>query len=137
MRQRMEEHRKSPSCAGCHTKMDPIGLALEHYDPVGRWRDTDQGLPIDATGQLEDGRTFDGAAALAQVIKTDPRFTECATQKIFSYALGRTPRGYDDLRLAALTKGFADLHHRTKALIVSIIHNDAFRMRRGEPRRTP
>ena len=78
-----------------------------------------------------DGSTFDGAAPLAQVIKSDPRFAECATQKIFSYALGRRPVGIDEPRLKALTKGFADGKHRTRALIVSIIHNDAFRMRRG------
>jgi hypothetical protein len=127
----MEEHRKSPSCASCHVRMDPIGLALENYDPIGRWRDADQGQPIDVTGQLEDGRTFDGPAALARVIKTDPRFAECATEKIFTYAIGRTRRAGDDTRVAALTKGFADGEHRTKALIASIIHNDAFRMRRG------
>ena len=131
MRQKMEEHRKNPSCAGCHAQMDPIGFALEHFDPIGRWRDTDQGQAIDATGQFDDGRKFDGAHELAQVIKGDPRFGECATQKVLSYALGRTPREGDVTRLSALTKGFADGQHRTKALIVSIIHNDAFRMRRG------
>lgn len=130
MRERMEEHRKSPSCAGCHTLMDPIGLALEHYDAIGQWRNTDQGQPIDATGEI-DGHSFDGAEGLAQVIKSDPRFVRCATQKIFAYALGRSPRGADRGRLDALTKGFAERQHRIRALIGEIIHNDAFRMRRG------
>ena len=130
MRQKMAEHRKNPGCAGCHTQMDPIGLALEHYDALGRWRDTDQGLPIDASGQLPGG-SFDGADGLARVIKNDPRFVKCATRKFFSYALGRTPQAIDAPRLEALAKGFADGHHRTKALIADIIHNDAFRMRRG------
>jgi hypothetical protein len=131
MRQKMEQHRSNPACAGCHVQMDAIGLAFEHYDAIGRWRDADQGLPIDATGQLPGGQTFDGVGGLATVIKNDPRFVQCATQKLFAYALGRDPQPLDDPRMTALTKGFADEHHRTKALLVSIIHNDAFRMRRG------
>ena len=131
MRQRMEEHRKNPACAGCHTLMDPIGLALEHYDAIGRWRDTDQGQAIDATGVLGNGKAFDGATQLAQVIKTDPRFMKCATQKVFTYALGREPMDTEGTRLNALGKGFADGQFRARTLILDIIHNDAFRMRRG------
>jgi len=127
----MEEHRKNPACAGCHTLMDPIGLALEHYDAIGRWRDTDQGQAIDATGVLGNGKAFDGATQLAQVIKTDPRFMKCATQKVFTYALGREPMDTEGTRLNALGKGFADGQFRARTLILDIIHNDAFRMRRG------
>ena len=131
MRQRMQEHRNNPGCYGCHSQMDPIGFAFEHYDAIGRWRDTDQSQPIDTTGDLPDGRSFDGTASLASVIKSDPRFGRCATTKLFSYALGRTPRAADDPRIDALAQGFADAKSRTKALITSLIHNDAFRMRRG------
>lgn len=131
MRQRMDAHRSNPACAGCHTQMDPIGFSLEHYDAVGRWRDTDQGLPIDATGTISGGRSFDGAASLASVVKKDPRLGACATTKLFSYALGREPQDLDADRLGALTKGFAGAQHRARALIVSLVHNDAFRKRRG------
>lgn len=131
MRQKMEQHRANPACAGCHVQMDAIGLSLEHYDPIGRWRDADQGQPIDASGKLADGRSFDGADGLAKIVKDDPRFVKCATEKVFAYALGRNPAALDDARMEALTKGFADERYRTKALIVSIIHNDAFRLRRG------
>jgi hypothetical protein len=131
MRQIMEQHRASPSCAGCHTSMDPIGFALEHYDAVGRWRDADHGQPIDSAGVLPDGRAFDGAPSLAAVIKGDPRFGECATKKLFSYALGRSPRAIDGPRIVALARGFADARNRARALIISLVHNDAFRMRRG------
>ena len=65
------------------------------------------------------------------MIKSDPRFVKCATRKVFSYALGREPQAIDSPRLDALTKGFADGNHRARALILDIIHNDAFRMRRG------
>jgi hypothetical protein len=131
MRQKLDEHRKNPACMSCHTQMDPIGFALEHYDAIGRFRETDMGLAIDATGATPTGQTFDGAAELAQVIKSDPRFIDCATRKLFTYALGRVPGPYDERRLKGLTKAFAKDDYRTKDLIVNIIGSDAFRMRRG------
>ncbi len=131
MRQRMEEHRRNPICATCHTQMDPIGFSLEHYDAIGRWRELDQGLPIDASGVLPDGQAIDGAGELASALKADPRFERCATHKLYTYALGRVPKAYDATRLADLTSGFARGGHRTRDLIIDIVHSDAFRMRRG------
>lgn len=131
MRQRMEAHRSNPACSGCHTMMDPIGLAFEHFDGIGRWRDTDQGQPIDATGQLTNGATFDGAGQLADVIRNDARFTKCATRKFFSYSLGREPRDYDQTRLDALGADFAKQGYHASQLVIDIVRNDAFRKRRG------
>ncbi len=131
MRQRLEEHRKNPACQSCHTQMDPIGFALEHYDALGRWRDTDQGQAIDATGKTPAGIAFDGAGELAKVIKDDPRFIDCATRKLFTYALGRVPGTYDERRLKGLVRAFAKDDYRTRDLISNIIDSDAFRMRRG------
>ena len=131
MRQRLDEHRKDPACQSCHTQMDPIGFALEHYDALGRWRDTDQGSPIDATGKMASGRAFDGADELAKVVKSDPRFIDCVTRKLFTYALGRVPGSYDERRLKGLVAAFAKQGYRTKELVVNIIGSDAFRMRRG------
>jgi Protein of unknown function (DUF1592)/Protein of unknown function (DUF1588)/Protein of unknown function (DUF1587)/Protein of unknown function (DUF1595)/Protein of unknown function (DUF1585) len=131
MRERMEAHRKNPVCATCHTQMDPIGFALEHYDAVGRWRNTDQGQPIDASGVLPGGQAIDGATELAAAIKKDPRFERCATRKLYTYALGRVPEPFDAQRLAGLTATFAAGGHRTRDLIVDIVHSDAFRMRHG------
>lgn len=131
IRQQMEQHQKQPGCSGCHTQMDPIGFAMEHYDAIGRWRDDDQNQPIDATGKLPTGQTVDGAAQLAQVIKQDPRFLKCATQKVFSYALGREPQSFDAERIDALKNGLTTTEYRAKELIMNIIRNDAFRMRRG------
>jgi hypothetical protein len=131
MRQQLAQHRADPACASCHTEMDPIGLAFEHYDAIGRWRDTDNGVAIDTTGTLLDGSNFDGAAQLAALIKEDPRFISCTTGKLFSYALGREPQAYDSVRVDALGRGLADTQYRAKSLITNIIHNDAFRMRHG------
>lgn len=131
-RERLDEHRKNPMCNSCHSQMDPLGFALEHYDAIGRWRSKDDGLPIDATGKLPTGETFDGAAELAQVLKADPRFVACATRKLFTYALGRVPASYDERRIASLVNAFAKDKYRMHNLIVNIIGSDAFRMRRGK-----
>lgn len=131
MRQRMEEHRKNPICASCHTQMDPIGFSLEHYDAIGQWRDTDQGQPIDATGQLPGGLPIDGEAQLAQALKSDPRFPRCATRKLFTFALGRVAQPFDEARLLMLSDRFAASGYRIRALIEDIVHTDAFRMRHG------
>jgi hypothetical protein len=131
MRERMDQHRKNPVCATCHTLMDPIGFALENFDGLGRWREMDQGATIDATGELPGGQKIDGAAQLASALKNDPRFARCATRKLYTYALGRVPQSFDEPRLAGLTASFTANGQRTRDLIVDIVHSDAFRMRRG------
>lgn len=131
VRQRMEEHRKNPACASCHTQMDPIGFSLENFDALGRWRTHDDGVPIDATGTLPDGTAIDGPVDLANAIKKDPRFADCVTKKLYSYALGRSPRGYDAERLTALSRAFVAGKFKTRDLIRNIVRSDAFRMRRG------
>jgi hypothetical protein len=131
VRERMEEHRKNPACASCHALMDPVGFALEGYDAIGRTRTEDEGHPIDTRGQLASGEVVDGAAALAAAIKADPRFAACTTRKLFAYALGRSPRPYDAVRLSSLSRGFAARGYRMTELILDIVHDDAFRMRRG------
>lgn len=130
IRERMEQHRENPVCASCHSQMDPIGFALEKYDAVGKWRELDEGVPIDATGQLPGGKTIDGAFELSQAIKEDPRFARCVTRKLYAYALGRAPQAFDEPRLAGLANGFVATDYRMRELILDIVYSDAFRMRR-------
>ena len=68
MRQRFEAHRAEPTCAACHVRMDPIGFAMENFDAIGRWRDDDNGFPIDASGSLPEGERFNGPAELRKVL---------------------------------------------------------------------
>ncbi len=131
MRQRLDEHANNPACASCHTQLDPIGFALEHYDGIGRWRDADQGQPIDATGTLPTGQTFDGEAGLAGVLKADPRFPACATHKLYAYALGRVPQSFDEPRIQGLVAAFAAGGYRARDLMMTLVRSDAFLMRRG------
>ena len=97
MRERMEEHRRNPACAACHALMDPVGLSLENFDAIGRWRTLTAGLaPIDATGGLPDGTTFDGVAGLRQaLLDRSDQFVRTLVDKLMTYALGRATEHYD------------------------------------------
>ena len=96
MRERMEQHRANPVCASCHTRMDPLGFALENFDAIGKWRTTEAGTPIDASGTLPDGASFDGPAELrAMLAGRDSEFVTTVTSKLLTYALGRGVEYYD------------------------------------------
>lgn len=130
LRERMAEHRKDPSCASCHDKMDALGFALENYDPIGRWRDEDGGLPIDAGGQFPDGRTIKGPEDLRTLLRRDPAFLRCVTKKLFVYAVGREVRPAD---LPAIDDMLGKLAPETVTLdrlILGIVNSDAFRKRK-------
>jgi hypothetical protein len=141
-RERLEAHRrKGTTCNGCHQYMDPLGLAFEHYDTVGRWRDTDLGAAIDATGQVPiTNAPFDGAISLAAALKNDGRVADCIVQKLFTYALGRglrlSPQPGDAIDDVA---GVADVKSRLLAggnrlslLVELIAESPLMTMRVGE-----
>ena len=96
MRQQMEEHRKNATCASCHSRMDPLGFGLENFNAIGEWRTQDGKFPIDASGQLPDGRKFKGAADLKTILRQDHQaFGQGLTEKMLTYALGRGLERYD------------------------------------------
>ena len=84
LRDRLELHRADPACASCHNLMDPLGLGLEHYDAIGRYRTEDDGFAVDASGQLIDGETFTNAREMAALIQDDARFDHCVVEKLFT-----------------------------------------------------
>lgn len=133
VRERLELHRTDPVCRSCHQVMDPIGLALEHFDGVGQWREEDNGQPIDATGSMPDGTVFNDARDMAAFIASDPRFDRCAVHKTFTRALGRAP-GVEDLVWFEMIE--ADYHAgggSFPALAKAVVLSPAFRNKRGEP----
>jgi hypothetical protein len=90
LREKLAQHRANPVCASCHSRIDPLGFALENYDVIGRWRTEDGGQPIDAKGELPDGRTIEGPAELkAVLIEKKELFIRNLTTKVLGYALGR------------------------------------------------
>ncbi len=134
LRQRMEQHRRSPQCAGCHRLMDPIGFSLENFDNIGAWRDTEAGQPIDATGQLADGTGVKGIDDLrAAVLSRSNAFMSTATRKMLTYALGR-PLTYADMpAVRAIAKKVAADKNRFSSLILGVVESAPFQMRVKRP----
>src|SRR5690349_24724059 len=82
-RQQLEEHRANPACAGCHSLFDPLGMALEHFDSIGNYRETENGIAIDPSGILEDGTPFDGAQELGTILGNSASVTECLLRNFY------------------------------------------------------
>ena len=132
LRQKLEAHRQKPECAGCHRLMDPLGFGLESFDAVGVFRQTDEGSPVDASGQLPNGANFSDNIQLADLLASDPRFLRCVTMKLFTYAIGRTPMDADEGQLLQIIDQFGTSNASLRQLVLSIIRSEPFRSRRGE-----
>jgi hypothetical protein len=134
VRDRLEQHRKIESCAACHAAIDPLGFGLDSFDGIGAFRTEDSGYAIDATGELPDGRTFDGAVQLAELLAGDPRVYRCVTEKLYTYALGRRPDTRDAREhIDELAGELAASGYRLRELVLAVVTHNAFRNRRGEP----
>ena len=129
-RDRFSQHRADPACAGCHTLMDPIGLGFEHYDALGQWRDQDQGLPIDATGDVTSSDVsgpFNGAVELTQRLAQSQAVKDCLVQTWFRFAHGRSVTPADEGNLAVLRAKFANGAYKVSELMVAVTETKAFR----------
>jgi hypothetical protein len=136
IRERMAAHRANPVCASCHSTIDPAGFALENFDATGAWRDTDEfGKPIDPSGTLPDGTTFQTLAQFRAALLSRPdRFVSTLTQKLTTYALGRGLEYYDMPAVRTMMKRAAAGDYRFSSLILGIVDSVPFQMRRGQPR---
>jgi hypothetical protein len=133
VRERMEEHRANPVCAGCHKIMDPIGLALENFDAVGRWRTEDAGSKIDASGQLVDGTPVDGPASLRKALLARPEaFVGAMTDKLLMYGVGRETKYYDMPVVRSIMRNSARNQYRFSDLVLGIVKSAPFQMKMKE-----
>jgi hypothetical protein len=133
LRQRMEAHRENAVCASCHSKMDPIGFGLENFDAVGGWRDKEGKLPINASGTLPDGRSFNGPVELTKILKSESgAFAQCLSEKMMTFALGRGIELYDRPALKKINTGIVAGQHRFSSVVLEIVKSMPFQMRRGE-----
>jgi hypothetical protein len=139
VRERMEEHRKNPACAGCHNIMDPLGFSLENFDAVGAWRvRSESGAPIDASGKLVDGTVVDGPVSLRNaLLARSGAFTQTLTEKLMTYAIGRGVEYYDMPAVRSIVRGSQPNDYRFSSLILGIVRSAAFQMRRTEIAETP
>jgi hypothetical protein len=130
LREQMEAHRADPICASCHLRMDPLGFALEHFDGTGAWRNSDAGLPIDASAKMPDGTAFEGLPGLRAWLLAHPdRFVHALTEKLLTYALGRGLEYYDEPSVRAIEREAALDGDRLPALLTAIVKSTPFRMR--------
>ncbi len=131
VREQMELHRSNPTCASCHRLIDPVGFALENFNPVGQWRQaTPEGTAIDAAGVLSDGSKVDGPAALREVILSRPEaFITILTERMLTYALGRGVEPSDMSVVRSIVRQAAQNNYRFTSIIMGIVESAPFQMR--------
>ncbi len=133
VRERMEQHRKSPACSSCHKMMDPIGLAMENFDVTGRLRLRDNGMPIDSHGELWDGSKAENLMQLqAALLKRDQTLLRTFTRNLLAYAVGRRIEAYDMPTVRQIVRDAATKDHRMTAYILGVVKSPAFQMQRAD-----
>ena len=130
LRERLELHRRDPACAVCHRAMDGLGFALEPFDAVGRLRERDGSFPVDARAELPDGRRFEGPLGLSGILREDPAFLRCLTEKLLTYALGRGLGRKDRPTVEAVLARLDPERPTMLELLRGIVGSEAFRKRR-------
>jgi hypothetical protein len=133
LRKRMEQHRANASCASCHQRMDPLGFGFENFDAIGAWRERDGKLPIDSSGTLPDGQSFQKPQELRAILKAKSQdFCRCLTEKMLTYALGRGLEPYDQSAVDHICSRVAKDDYRFSRLVIEIVNSDPFQKRRGK-----
>ena len=132
-RERMERHRSSPVCASCHRFIDPIGLALDNFDAVGKWRIRENMAALDTRGQFYDGTAISTPPELAAVLLKRPTpLVRNFTERLLAYALGRPTEYYDQPAVRAIARAAEADGYKISALIRGVVRSDAFQLRRAQ-----
>jgi hypothetical protein len=133
LRDRLQQHRANPACASCHNLMDPIGFALENYDAIGRWRDAENGQPIDSKSSLWNGAEVDRVQDIEAVLLAHPElFVHTLTEKLMTYALGRGIEPMDGPAVRAIVRDSKKSDYRFSAIVLGIVKSDAFQKRMSQ-----
>ena len=134
VREQMEAHRVNPACSGCHSRMDPMGFALENFDAIGRWRTTSgNNVPIDSSGVLPDGTKFQGPVGLRKVLLSHrEELVSTVTEKLLTYALGRGVEYTDAPAIRKIVRETAAGGHRWSSLLLGVVQSTPFQMRRSQ-----
>lgn len=129
VRERLDAHRQDPVCAGCHARMDPIGLALDNFDAVGHWRTSEGGTPVDPSGGFPDGTKFRGPAELRKVLlNRSDQFVSTVVEKLLIYALGRGLTEHDAPAVRGIVRQAAASHYRWSSLVLGVVNSMPFLM---------
>jgi hypothetical protein len=135
-RQRFIQHEAEPTCAGCHVLIDPVGLPFENYDAIGQWRDMEQGLPIDVSGNLtrtDVEGAFNGVVEMTGKLAQSSLVAECFVRQLFRFTFGRGESAADDARIATITRGFNGTNGQVRTLLVALTQTPDFRYLAQEP----
>ena len=133
VRERLAEHRTNPACKSCHSVIDPIGFSLEHFDAIGRWREVEEGRPIDATGGLPDGSRFEGVTGLEQALRRRPElFVRSLAENLLMFGLGRVIDEHDAPAIRSVVRQAKTHDYRFSSLVVGIVNSVPFRMRKTQ-----
>jgi hypothetical protein len=133
VRERLARHTEDPACASCHATMDPPGFALEGFDAIGRWRDSDAGEPVDSAATLPDGTAVDGPASLRAAILARPEiFVGTLTQKLMTYALARGLEPTDMPAVRKIVRDARDDDYRFGAVVLGVVESVPFTMRKPQ-----
>jgi hypothetical protein len=134
MRELLTAHRASPTCAGCHKVMDPIGFALENFDAVGAWRTREADAEIDASGELADGTAVDGVVALRNALLRRPEvFVTTMSEKMLTYAIGRGLDARDMPVVRGIVRGAAAADYRFSSIVLGVVSSTPFQWRMTPP----
>jgi len=129
LRERMEAHRTNPVCASCHQIFEPMGLALENFDAVGKWRTYDDGAVIDPTGVTTDGTKLEGVKSLRELTtRYSDQFAQVVTEKLLTYAVGRGMEVQDMPMVRTITRASKAKNYRFSSLVMGVIESKAFQM---------
>jgi hypothetical protein len=133
LREVLDLHRGKPLCSSCHSRMDPLGLALESFNALGMWREKERGQPIDAAGQLITGESFNNVRELKRILKSEHHsdFYHCLTEKLLTYALGRGLEYYDVETVDRIVARLEQENGRFSALLMGIVESAPFQKRRN------
>jgi mono/diheme cytochrome c family protein len=134
MRERMVQHRANPACSSCHNLMDPLGLSMENFDAIGRWRTrTESGAALDSAGSLPDGTNFEGMAGLKNALLKHPDlFATTVTEKLMTYGLGRGLEYYDAAAIRQIVRSVRNDDYHFSSIILGIVNSTPFQMRRSQ-----
>jgi hypothetical protein len=134
LREHLELHRTNKTCASCHAVMDPIGLGLENFNAIGQWRVTDGGLPVNASGELPDGSSFEDPLELLDILMDrEEDFVRNFTRKLMTFALGRGLEYYDRIAIDDILEKTQPNDYQIVDIATEIVLSRPFRYQRGDP----
>jgi hypothetical protein len=135
LREEFEMHRRNPSCVDCHEKIDPIGFGLENFDAIGRYREIENGKPIDSTGIMPDGVGFKGPVELKDYLLTEKQdqFIRNITERMLAFGLGRDLKHYDEAAIIKIIDALEKDHYNAKTLISEIVLSYPFQFQHPNP----